>query len=69
MQLLGVAAVAVAVLLGIGAPLSLVVADGALLGASWRLAALASIGLAGGLLAVFFLIGRPWRQALSTRYW
>jgi len=68
-QLLGAGAVAVAVVLAVGAPVSLVVLEDPLLGAPWRVAAVASLGLAVGLLGVFFALGRPWKQSLSTRYW
>lgn len=69
MQLLGAVAVAVAVVLGVGAPVSLVVLEDPLLGAPWRVAAAASLGVAVGLVGIFFALGRPWKQALSTRYW
>jgi len=64
-ELLG--AVTVAVVLTVGASVSLVALDDPLLGAPWRVTAVASLGVAVGLV-VFFALGRPWKQALSTRY-
>ncbi len=66
-QLLGAGAVAVAIVLAVGASVSLVVLEDPLLGAPWRVAAAASLGL--GLFSVFFALGRSWKQAFSTRYW
>ena len=68
-QLLGAGAVAVAVVLAVGAPISLVALDDPFLGAPWRVAAVASLGIVVGLVVVFFVLGRPWKQTLSTRYW
>lgn len=53
-QLLGAVAVAVAVVLVVGAPVSLAVLKDPLFGAPWRVAAVASLGLTVGLVSVFF---------------